>query len=205
VANHGAHPYMNLWEGNFSANFWGDYTQGSSSHNTAFRNYFQCKNTTNALSNNPWLWVCIEIEKYNRYYSLIGNVIGYPALTTGMLVCNTSGCGSSKPYVYRFGYSSAGGSYSDALSFSTAIKHGNFDYVTDSVAHWDGGSDHTLPASLYYSSKPAFFGTYAWPPFGPDATPMAGTLPAKERFNGKSPAGSSDSTPPLPPTNLRVQ
>src|SRR5262249_792998 len=38
VANHGAHPYMNLWEGNASSCWWGDYTQGSSSHNTLLRN-----------------------------------------------------------------------------------------------------------------------------------------------------------------------
>jgi hypothetical protein len=176
---------MNLWEGNFSANFWGDYTQGSSSHNTAFRNYFQCKNTGNALDADPWLWVCVEIEEYNRYYNLIGNVIGYSALTSGTLLCNDSSCEDNvaQPLIYRFGYSSAGGSYSDPASHSTTIKHGNYDYVTDGVAHWDGGSDHALPASMYYDSKPAFFGTYAWPPFGSDLTPTVGTLPAKDRFD----------------------
>ena len=31
VGKHGAHPYMNLWEGNWGV-LWGDYTQGSSSY-----------------------------------------------------------------------------------------------------------------------------------------------------------------------------
>jgi hypothetical protein len=191
VPNHGAHPYMNLWEGNFSANVWGDYTQGSSSHNTVFRSYIQCKNTTNALDVSPWLWVCVEIEKYNRYYNLVGNVIGYSALSTGTLLCNANSCESAKPYVYRFGRSSAGGSYADTLPYSTAIKHGNYDYVTDSVAHWDGGADHALPVSLYYASAPLFFDGFTWPPFGSDLSPFTHLLPAQARYAGTIP------TPPL--------
>src|SRR5262245_36288272 len=183
VANHGAHPYMNLWEGNVSADFWGDYTQGSSSHNTAFRNHFRCINSTLALTD-PWGWQCVEIEKYNRFYNLVGNVIGTPALTTGTLLCNSSSCGGTKPFIYRFGYSSNGGSWGGSTEFNSTIKHGNFDYVTDSVAHWDGGADHTLPSSLYYGGKPAFFGTLAWPPFGPDVNFGANTIPAQNRYIG---------------------
>jgi hypothetical protein len=205
VANHGAHPYMNLWEGNSSADFWGDYTQGSSSHNTAFRNHFRCKNSTLALNSDPWSHICIEIEKYNRYYNLVGNVIGNSAISRGTLLCNSASCGGALPFVYRFGYSSNGGSYQDSTPYSTAIKHGNYDYVTDSVAHWDGGSDHALPSSLYYGSKPAFFENRAWPPFGPDLGSMTNTLPAQDRYNGAtSGGGSTELTPPPPPLNLKV-
>jgi len=43
-------------------------------------------------------------------------------------------------------------------------------------------SDQTLPSSLYLSAKPAFFGSRAWPPIGPDLTPMVNPIPAGERF-----------------------
>jgi hypothetical protein len=201
VANHGAHPYMNLWEGNVSANFWGDYTQGSSSHNTVFRNHFRCRNSTLALSQDPWGWLCVEIEKYNRFYNLVGNIIGNPALTTGTLLCNSSSCNGPKPFIYRFGYSSNGGSWGNLAEFNSTIKHGNWDYVTGDVAHWDGGADHVLPSSLYYGTKPPFFGTLAWPPFGPDVNFGTNKIPAQDRYNS---AGGPSDPAPAPPQNLRV-
>jgi hypothetical protein len=200
VPNHGAHPHMNLWEGNVASSMWADYTQGSSSHNTLFRNYIRCKSTTRALDSNPWLWVCVDIEKYSRYYNLAGNILGLPTFTSGTVVQNQSG-GASSPIIYRFGFSSAGGSYSDTLSFSTAIRHGNYNYVSDAVDNW-ADPDHVLPKSLYYASKPAFFGTCAWPIFGSDLTPITGTAPAKERYEGGSTCASSGM--PSSPNNLRI-
>jgi hypothetical protein len=205
VPNHGAHPMMNLWEGNYVSSIWGDYTQGSSSHNTLFRNRVSCIRSSYALSS-PWLWVCVEVETYNRYYNLVGNVIGLPTFTGGTLVSNSS-ANSPGPVIYRFGRNSAGGAYGDPTSYSTTIKHGNYDYVTDGVAHWDGGADHTLANSLYYLSKPAFFGTCAWPPFGPEGNPTAGTVPAKDRYDGTRLCAppSSGPTTLAAPANLRVQ
>jgi hypothetical protein len=200
VANHGSHPHMNLFEGNNGTSFWGDYTQGSSSHITAFRNYIRCKNSVQSLNANPWLWVCVEIENYNRYYNVVGNVIGLPTFTGGTLMIN-SGSSGAWPAIYRFGYTSAGGSYSDTQSRSTTILHGNYDYVTGSVATWDGGSNHTLKNSMYYASKPAFFGSCAWPAFGADLNPVTSTLPAKARFEGTTDCAAGGG-PPAPPTGL---
>jgi hypothetical protein len=199
MANHGAHPHMNLWEGNSSTSWWGDYTQGSSSHMTYFRNDVRCKNTTVPLSSSPWLWSCVEVEQYNYFYNIVGNVIGQSSFASGTVVDNGSG---SKPAIYRFGYSSAGGGHTDSQSYSTAIKHGNYDYVTDGVAHWDGGADHTLPSSMYYNSKPPFFGSSAWPPFGSDLSPLVGTLPAKARYEG---AVIIPTVKPSPPVALTIQ
>jgi hypothetical protein len=54
--------------------------------------------------------------------------------------------------------------------------------------HWDPSvAVRKLPASLYLPSKPAFFGSLPWPPIGPDRTPMAGTIPARERFLKRPP------------------
>jgi hypothetical protein len=82
---------------------------------------------------------------------------------------------------------------------ATLLRHGNFDYVTNSVV-WDPSiSDHALPASLYLTSKPSWWGTLPWPSIGPDLNPMVGTIPAKERYLG------TDTTPPSVPKNLRVR
>ena len=42
---HGAHPFMNLFEGNVYPNFEFDFAHGSSSHNTLFRNYINLAST----------------------------------------------------------------------------------------------------------------------------------------------------------------
>jgi hypothetical protein len=200
VPNHGAHPHMNLWEGNTASSFWADYTQGSSSHNTLFRNYVRCRQTNLKMSADPWNWVCIEIEKFNRFYNLVGNVVGLPSFTTGTVVKNSSG-GATLPIIYRFGYSSNGGTYSDTQSFSTVLRHGNYNYVSDAVDNW-ASPDHVLPSSMYYTSKPAFFGSCAWPPVGPDLTQLVGTLPAEDRYHGGS--ACLGGTAPSTPTNLRI-
>jgi len=50
---------------------------------------------------------------------------------------------------------------------------------------WDPKqANHTLPSSLYLTSKPAFWPAgVAWPWTGPDVEPKVGTLPAKSRFD----------------------
>jgi len=80
-------------------------------------------------------------------------------------------------------------------------RHGNYDYQSNSLK-WDpSNTDHTIPSSLYLSGKPAFFGGLPWPAFGGDLSQGTGTIPAKERFDGR-PIPSS--TPPQAPTNLRI-
>jgi hypothetical protein len=191
VGNHGAHPYMNLWEGNWAACWWGDYTQGSSSYITAFRNSFSGKQTSYSLTN-PWLWSVIEVETYNRYFNLIGNIVGNPTMIGGTVINN--GGGGPLPTMFRFGYSSAGGSHTDSLPYSTVILHGNYDFVSDSIHDW-ASPDHTLPISLYYPVRPAFFGNLAWPPYNSTSPTINGRerIPAGYRFvNGADP-------PPLHP------
>jgi hypothetical protein len=59
------------------------------------------------------------------------------------------------------------------------IRHGNFDYLTNTV-NWDPTiANHTLPNSFYLSSKPAFFGGNPWPWVNPIAG-VTYTLPAKK-------------------------
>jgi hypothetical protein len=82
-----------------------------------------------------------------------------------------------------------GNPYCDPLVFSTLMRWGNYDTVTAGIK-WDsteaspaaatyinanftstyfGSLAHTLPSSLYYNSKPAWWpSAKAWPPVGPD-------------------------------------
>ncbi len=198
MISHGAHPHMNLYEGNYVINFSADYYHGSASHNTFFRNYVAGKRNTPSFSWGVW---GIDDMDYSRYYNIVGNVIGQPGWTSGSVLANGS-CSPSEPAAYRFGCTGSPGSYGDGLPYSTAIKHGNYDYVSDSVAYWDGGSDHTLMKSMYYNSAPSFMAGYQWPPFGPDLNPMVGNLPAKDRYEGKS---ISPASKPSPPLNLTIQ
>jgi hypothetical protein len=101
--------------------------------------------------------------------------------------------------VYGFG---CNGSF-DANTRNTMILHGNYDYKTKGVAHWDGGAQHALKSSMYYSAKPAFFGSCSWPVFGPDLGSITNTLPAKARYEGATTcAGGGTPGAPSAPTNL---
>jgi hypothetical protein len=211
-ANHGAHPYMTLFEGNIVSHFASDYFWGTSSHVVMFRNWFwgdASGNYPGFTSTSPnWGFVAMEIDRMQHYYSAVGNVLGHPGLHTNWSNANLlpSGCdwGSSRsqPTVYGFGCVSQGGTFDSAVR-STMILHGNYDHKTNGVAYWDGGSAHGLGNSLYYSSKPVFFGSCAWPVFGPDLSPITKALPAKRRFEGVDDCGSTTGAP-APATNVRV-
>jgi hypothetical protein len=194
TVNHGAHPHMNLFEGNYSTNLQADDYHGSSSHNTLFRNYVSVTRSTPAVT---WARWGFDIGRLNRYYNIVGNVIGNPDWTSGTVLANGN-CSPKEPAAYRFGCGiGTPGSYLDSQSYSTSIIHGNYDYITGGVAHWGGGTDHHLPSSMYYASKPEFFGTNPWPPFGYDMDPIIGSLPAKERHEGKSIIPTKIQSPPL--------
>lgn len=229
---HGAHPYMNLWEGNIGSSFMADFIHGSSSHNVLFRNWFWGDSTGNRFdwasdgaAGTLYNYTAFELDYDSHYYAAVGNVLGMPSgALLGPYHANwaagivaPSGCAgrqgsASNPYAYGpMGCDNNGGTDTptgaqDTSVRSTAIFHGNYDYVTNGVAYWDGGSNHTLSSSLYYSSKPAFFGSCTWPAFGPDLSPITNTVPAIARYQGSSSCGTTTgpTTAPAPPTNLTV-
>jgi hypothetical protein len=85
---------------------------------------------------------------------------------------------------------------------STQLRDGNFDYFTGKV-HWHGiggtgvnngltpPANSTLPASMYLTSKPAFFGSNPWPwaDGSNAANPLPGQLPARQRYDAGTPNG----------------
>jgi hypothetical protein len=206
---HGAHPYMNLFEGNIVSNFANDWTHGSSSHNTYFRNQVTRQRsipTVRAIR-------AIDVQKRNTYMNFVGNILGYSGMSGNYDICGAS-CSSTlcsaNPTVWRMGCTTPSSSENppvDSNVGATLLRHGNYDYISQTTK-WDSDiQDHTFPNSYYFSSKPGFFGNLAWPPIGPDVNPMNGMIPAKARFEGQSyPYGSvqPDITPPAQPTGLTV-
>jgi hypothetical protein len=195
---HGAHPHMNLFEGNIGAKIYADFTHGSSSYNTFFRNNSirdsSAQTITNALR-------AVDIERVQYYHNIVGNVLGKPSQSWTAYEDGGTRTGNGS-YAYTWGYASDGAvTSSDSRSKATALRHGNYDHVTQST-HWDPSiQDHNLPNSLYLTAKPTFFGSLPWPSIGPDLNPISGTIPAKERYEGRGiPAPNTLHAP----TNLRI-
>jgi hypothetical protein len=208
--NHGAHTCMDLYEGNVGAMCYADGYYGSSSHITLFRNFFHGTNEEGLTQNSS----CVNLARWSLYFNVVGNVLGTQGFSTVY-----SESGARYPYteavIYRLGYPQMDDNYytnglyappstdyANALDErvqSSLILHGNYDCVTSSTV-WDSNiTDRTLPASLYLTSKPAWFGNLAWPPIGPDLTPMTASIPAQARF-----LGIDYNSGPQPPTGLRV-
>ena len=232
---HGSHPMFNLWEGNMAPKLDADYFWGSSSHNTAFRNWFKgvamiypplTGRGPEQTADGYWATqalAAMDIAQTARYYNILGNVVGSSrqktiGWTPQVVARQTrSYYTTNNPFGYAFGYANPSDDGSDSgdnsLPYTTAIIHGEYDYVKGTF-RWDSTiSSHSLPASSYLSSKPSWFGSLVWPAFGPDTNnptiALVGNIPAKSCYDqGKMPnclSGSTSSTPLNPPANLRVQ
>jgi hypothetical protein len=103
---------------------------------------------------------------------------------------------ADNPYGYTFGYANLTDTGDDSgdtnAAYTTAIVHGDYDYVAGKFT-WNAGiALHALPSSFYLAAKPAWFGNLPWPAFGPAPTdptaPLVGTIPAKSCYDqGKMP------------------
>lgn len=174
---HGAHPYMNLYEGNSLHKWSQDYVHGSSSHNTGFRNQITAGGEPTEYPYDRGFWA-VSIESCNYFMNVVGNVLGWPGVTTRYEFVSPGQC------VYKIGYGGEGDTVlEDTKCAASAIRHGNYDFANKAVV-WDPSiPDHVLPQSLYLKGKPSFFGELPWPWVGPDLEPMVKTLPAHVRFD----------------------
>jgi hypothetical protein len=179
--NHNPHPKMNLWEGNIASKAEADIIHGSSSHNTIFRsrsNGWQSESIT--TRNNA-----IEIAAKNTNMNVVGSVLGTPGKSNRYEVL------PGQPYddwsemvIWALG---VGSGVEDPNVAVTLLRHGNYDYVTNTVV-WDPAiADHDLPASLYRTEMPAWWCRETpWPPIGPDVAGYSNDIPAKRRFEGQT-------------------
>lgn len=186
IVTHGAHPFMNLIEGNIMSKLSFDNVWGSSSHNTSFRNYI-----TGASPGAIYGLAVVDIEKNNYMMNVVGNVLG------------EAGTGAQ---IWRLGYRSpgTGSSTDDPNVETTLLRHGNYNSGTGST-EWDGGlSDRNLIDSYYLTSKPSFFGSLTFPPIGPDRNPGSIEIPALKRYENMS-APDVPESPPSKPESLQLE
>jgi len=182
---HGAHANMNLFEGNYVTKIDGDFTHGSGSYNTFFRNHVT--RTSNAATITGGRWP-VNLDVTHSFANYIGNVLGEPGQAWTAEETGTTR-NTSSAYVWSWGFRGDGDTTRDStVPRDTALRHGNFDTFTQETK-WDGTiADRVIPPSLYLPAKPTFFGGLAWPSIGSDLTPMTGKLPAKVRYDAGIPA-----------------
>jgi hypothetical protein len=177
--NHGGEPRWNLREGNVAATIKFDCVLGGSAYDTAFRNRIQRKGLPSTIV------ACFgsDIQMWNYYENLVGNIYELPTVPTALRRWGTNQDDASNP---------------DPQSQATAYLDGEYD-ETSSTITW-ASTNQTLPNSYYLTSKPAFFGSMAWPAFDP-TNPSASSvvsIPAGYREVYGQPAPGITATIGLP-------
>ena len=210
-SNHSAHNSFNLYEGNLAPRFQCDGYHGSSSHDTAFRNWFH-----GTSENAKEFWVCVNLNRFTRNYSLVGNILGRQG-TTWLYESPEGGFNYNAHLIYALGFPGMGnGGYKGTAQLSkgqlwadwdkmlasgpgkgpgpngfqeldldvkaTTLLKGNFNYKDAGVPESEALNGAVLPKSLYLADKPAWFGELKWPAFGPDTEFEKNKIPAQARF-----------------------
>ena len=124
---HLAHTYDVLMEGNSSSNVDWDFVHGSASHNTTFRNFLWGTQTNKVNYRTPF-----NLDAYQRYNNIVGNVLGDPTLHT-QYVCDQSHPQGSDNFIYGLGWSNGCFGVStnyDATTETSIMRWGNWDAVT---------------------------------------------------------------------------
>jgi len=180
-ASHDAGTGMNLFEGNVGNQFLMDLYHGTGALATLFRNQLMGTEPNKTQGNTE----VINIWGYNRFVNIVGNVLGtsgyHKVYEDSLTPSGTTG--NPERSIYLLGYTgvleliSSGLPY-DPLVVNGLLRWGNYDYVTNQT-RWNPAeipadtpvpSDHTLPSSLFLSSRPSWWGTMPWPAIGPDVT-----------------------------------
>jgi len=187
-ASHMVGPHHVLFEGNYAFNWDSDKTHGNAIYHTVFRNHLRGIRRDFADSgggNGPKR--AAGAAYYSYWHSFVGNVLGAQGQMDGWVYETGS---MDQPAIFLLGWDDWAPYPVDPKVAATTIRHGNFDYVTNSVK-WDPNiAAQTLPSSLYLSGKPAFFDAgrgYTWPWVDPTGATKLYTLPAKARFDNGTP------------------
>lgn len=187
-----------LYEGNIGVGIYSDNFHGTHQFQTIFRNAydgFQQNNGTVTRSGNtsPML-----IYSFSRFYNIIGNVLGSPALPHQNYELNPENMDAVPRGSEIYAVGLGNGVPSDVNTPRTLMRWGNYDPVTATV-RWCGNSGDpgwatvcagksevpstiknfsnpvpattSLPPSFYLPSQPSWWpGDLAWPAIGPDVT-----------------------------------
>lgn len=187
---HCSHPHQELVEGNWAPHIGAAATHGNASGLTFFRNFASSRARTVVHVGNV---EAVQLDAGMRDMNVLGNVLSAPGIgaryeptpdprTPGTYAWRTLTW--PPPKVYLLGGWARGDSPQnfDERVAATLLRHGNFDYATRRVL-WDPRvPGRALPASLYLSERPDFFGDERWPWVEPERAPRVHVLPAKRRF-----------------------
>lgn len=197
-ASHMVGSHHVLFEGNYAHNAESDATHGNSIYITFFRNYLRGLRAPfdnqaggridDAAQPRNGPKRCVGLMAYSYWMSFIGNVLGAEGEMAGWNYETKFSDG--QPGIWMLGWDGQQPYPTDTRVAETTIRHGNFDYLTNSVK-WDPAiASHALPNSLYHKAKPAFFAAgrgYAWPWVDPLGSRKAEILPAKARYDAGTP------------------
>lgn len=201
--------HFSLFEGNIGPGGRSDSTFANGDFNTYFRNRFLGADYADGANKTGYTYP-IGLEFWNRYYNLIGNVLGTPDYHTtyesSPNVCGLN-CTKTNTSIYVFGFAGAGAqscanqSYCppDSMVAASVMRWGNYDVVNGAVRFVRsevpsgmmpyGNSVPTsqlLPPSFYLYSQPSWWVfpsgnlNTPWPSIGPDVS--GGTGPAGHAY-----------------------
>jgi hypothetical protein len=149
-ASHMVGPHHVLFEGNYGFNFDSDKTHGNAIYHTVFRNHLSGVRRDfgdSGSGNGPKR--AAGAAFYSYWHSFVGNVLG--AGTDGGWVYESGNM--DQPAIFLLGWDDWAPYPTDPKVAATTIRHGNFDYVTNSVK-WDP-SIATRPAELALPEREA--------------------------------------------------
>ena len=106
-SNHGPHCSFNLYEGNVSPKFQCDGYHGSASRDTAFRNWFHGTDDKTGQ-----FWICVNLNRFTRDYSLVGNVLGRKG-HAWLYEVEDVGFSYQKHFIYSLGFPNMGNGWSN--------------------------------------------------------------------------------------------
>lgn len=124
---HLSHNSFILYEGNATSFIDWDFTHGSASHGSHFRNFLWGNNPNKTNFRTP-----INFDAFDRYMNVVNNVLGDPTLHT-QYVCDNSHLLGSDNFIYGVGFFNGcfgvTSSY-DTTTGSSLMRWGNWDAVT---------------------------------------------------------------------------
>ncbi|PYX52283.1 MAG: hypothetical protein DMG76_29805 [Acidobacteria bacterium] len=182
VQLHSAGSMMNLYEGNNLPSYLGDILHGPHYFETLFRNHMDgyAHNPQQVNENSG-----VMLLTHNRFFNLIGNVIGDSHFTT-----YETDLTSNQNAIFSFGFQGTGSGTTisnDTNVGRTVMRWGNWDNVTNTTrfvsAEVPSGITNfsnqvpgiqILPPSFYLPAQPPWWstasGTPPWPAVGPEVT-----------------------------------
>ena len=156
-SSHMVGSHHTLFEGNYAFNMDSDATHGNAIYHTFFRNYargyrsrFEDYVNNNAIAddienipgrNGPLR--AAGAQAYSYWFSFIGNVLGTPGHTSEWSYDGTFKRGT--PGIWLLGWEDLPNQLDDPKVAETAIRDGNFDYVTNKAVWAANDMAHALP------------------------------------------------------------